>query len=119
MWPRLIRRSRRSWGTACRTLLSAARVDPAPAAGDRGPGGGSMPLPGVRQTASAYDAAQQAVLGSGTQNVYLGGRERPGEPAVSITPPAGQRDESLPLRGRDTLLAELTGAGARVRVLHG
>jgi hypothetical protein len=78
-----------------------------------------VPLPGVRQAASADGAAQQAVLGSGTQNVYLGGRERSPEPAVSIAAPAGQLDESLPLRGRDELLAELTGAGARVRVLHG
>ena len=38
---------------------------------------------------------------------------------MSIAPPVGQRDESLPMRGRDGLLAELTGAGARVRVLHG
>ena len=78
-----------------------------------------MPLPEVRQTAAAYGAAQQAVLGSGTQYVYLVGRERPPEPAVSIAPPAGQRDESLPLRGRDGLLGELAGAGARVRVLYG
>ena len=38
---------------------------------------------------------------------------------MSIAPPVGQRDESLPLRGRDGLLAELIGASARVRVLHG
>ena len=94
-------------------------MDPAPAAADPGPGSGRTPPPGVRQTASASGAAQQAVLGSGTQNVYLGGQERPGEPAVSIAPPAGQRDDSLPLRGRDALLAELTGTGPRVRVLHG
>ena len=78
-----------------------------------------MPLPDVRQTASAYDAAQQAVLGAGTQNVYLGARERSAEQAVSIAPPTGQLDESLPLRGRDGLLAELAGDSARVRVLHG
>ena len=64
--------------------------------------------------------AQQAVLGSGTQNVYLAGRERAPEPAVSIAAPVGQRDENLPLRGRDGLLAELASPGqARVRVLHG
>ena len=73
----------------------------------------------MRQDASASGSAQQAVLGSGTQNVYLGGRERQREPAVSIAAPVGQRDESLPLRGRDELLAELAGAGPRVRVLHG
>ena len=95
-----------------------ARVDPAPG-GDRRPGDRSKPWLVVQQTASAYDAAQQAVLGSGTQNVYLSGRERSPEPAVSIAPPVGQRDESLPIRGRQDLLAELAGAGARVRVLHG
>ena len=73
----------------------------------------------VRQKVSASGSAQQAVLGSGTQNVYLGERERQREPAVSIAAPVGQRDDSLPLRGRDGLLAELAGPGPWVRVLHG
>jgi plasmid stability protein len=73
----------------------------------------------VRQEASASGSAQQAVLGSGTQNVYLGERERQREAAVSIAAPVGQRDDSLPLRGRNELLAELAGADPRVRVLHG
>lgn len=95
-------------------------MDPAPPSGDRGPGGEGTPLPEVRQTASAYDLAQQAVLGWGTQYVNLTGRDRPVEPVVSIAPPVGQRDESLPLRGRDGLLAELAApGGGRVRVLHG
>src|ERR1700678_169989 len=120
MWPPLIRRSRRSRGMACRTLPLAARVDPAPAGGDRGPRTAGQPQPEVQQTAAAFDRAQQAVLGSGTQNVYLGGGERAPEPAVSIAPPAGQRDENPPLRGRDELLAELASPGeARVRLLHG
>ena len=60
------------------------------------------------------------MLGSGVQHVYLGGRERAPEPAVSIEPPIGQRDEQLPLRGRERLLADLAApGGARVRVLHG
>ena len=80
-----------------------------------------MPLPaGAARQLSAYGSAQQAVLGSGTQNVYLGERERQREPAVSIAAPVGQRDDSLPLRGRDGLLAELAGPGGpRVRVVHG
>jgi hypothetical protein len=73
----------------------------------------------VRQEASASGSAQQAVLGSGTQNVYLSERERQHEAAVSIVAPVGQRDDSLPLRGRDELLVELAGADSRVRVLHG
>jgi tetratricopeptide (TPR) repeat protein len=93
-------------------------VDPTPS-GDRRPGDRSKPRPVVQQTAAAYDAARQAVLGSGTQNVFWSGRERSPEPAVSIAPPVGQRDESLPIRGRHDLLAELAGTGARVRVLHG
>jgi len=95
-------------------------VDPAPATGDRGPGGEGTPLPRVRQIASAYDAAQQAVLGSGVQNVYLGGREWQPESLVSIALPVGLRDESVPLRGRDGLLDEVAAPGGeRVRVLHG
>jgi hypothetical protein len=73
----------------------------------------------VRQEASASGSAQQAVLGSGTQNVYLGERERQREAAVSITTPVGQRDDSLPLRGHGELLAELAAAEPGVRVLHG
>ena len=95
-------------------------MDPAPAAGNRGTGDGQVkPLSDVRQKVSASGSAQQAVLGSGTQNVYLGERAGQREPAVSIAAPVGQRDESLPLRGRDELLAELAGPGPWVRVLHG
>jgi len=95
-------------------------VDPAPAAGNGSTGDGQDgPLSEVRQKASASGSAQQAVLGSGTQNVYLGERERRREQAVSIAAPVGQRDESLPLRGREVLRAELAGPGPGVRVLHG
>ncbi len=95
-------------------------MDKAPANGNRGTGDNQdEPLSDVRQKASASGSAQQAVLGSGTQNVYLGERGRQREPAVSIAAPVGQRDESLPLRGRDVLLAELVGPGPWVRVLHG
>ena len=91
-----------------------------PAADNRGTGDGQdKPLSDVRQRASASGWAQQAVLGAGTQNVYLGERGRQRELAVSIAAPAGQRDESLPVRGRDVLLAELAGPGPWVRVLHG
>jgi hypothetical protein len=73
----------------------------------------------VRQEFSASGTAQQAALGYGTLNVYMGGRERPLEPAVSIAAPFGQRDRDMPLRGRVTLLTDLVGPGPRVRVLHG
>ena len=79
-----------------------------------------MPLRQVHQTAVAYDTAQLAALGSGIQNVYLGVHERVPEPAVSIAAPVGQRDDALPLRGRDDLLAELARPGGlRVRIVHG
>ena len=96
-------------------------MDPTQANGDRdlrGDGEDGL-LRGVRQVFSASGAAQQAVLGYGTLNVYLGGREHPPEPVVSIAAPVGQRDEDLPLRGREALLADLVGPGPRVRVLHG
>ena len=95
-------------------------MNPTPATGNRGTGDGQdEPLPELRQKASASGSAQQAVLGSGTQNVYLAERERQREPAVSIAAPVGQRDESLPLRGRDVELAVLADPGPWVRVLHG
>jgi RecA/RadA recombinase len=73
----------------------------------------------VEQKAAAGGQAQQAVVASGTLNAYFGDRERPGEPAVSVAPPVGQRDEQLPLRGRDQILAKITGSGARVWVVYG
>jgi hypothetical protein len=76
--------------------------------------------PGVRQDAVASGSGQQAILGSGVQNVYLGDEAQRAEPPVSITPPFGQRAAYLPIRGRDELLAELAGAHQlRVRVVHG
>jgi hypothetical protein len=78
-------------------------------------GGGQ--LSGTRQELSVSDAAKAAVLGSGVQNVYLGGRQP--EPTVSIAPPFGLRPEGLPVRGREGLLADLEAAGPRVRVLCG
>ena len=73
----------------------------------------------MRQAASASGSAQQAVLGSGIQNVYLGGRERPPEPAVSIAAPVGQRDDSLPMRGREGGWPIWLVLAPRVRVLYG
>jgi tetratricopeptide (TPR) repeat protein len=75
--------------------------------------------PELRQEASAADRAQQPVLGSGTQHNYFATQQTEEEAAVSIAPPLGQRDEAMPLRGRDDLLAELTGARGQVHVLHG
>ena len=84
------------------------------------PGSNDLRLPSrVEQDAAAADRAQQAVLGSGTQNAYFGDRERAREPAVSVAPPVGQRDEQLPLRGRDQILAEISGSGVRVWVVYG
>lgn len=41
------------------------------------------------------------------------------ELVVSLSPPAGQRDPQLPVRGRDSLLAELGQAAPGVWVVHG
>jgi hypothetical protein len=87
-------------GHGVQTSTLAARVGPTPAGGDRGPRDTGGPRPEAGQTALAADRAQQAVQKSGTQNVYFGERERAPEPVVSIAPPVGQRDEHLPLRGR-------------------
>ena len=38
---------------------------------------------------------------------------------VSVAAPLGQRDDRLPIRGRDGLLSELVEAGPRVWVVHG
>ena len=38
---------------------------------------------------------------------------------MSVAPPVGQRDEQLPLRGRDQVLAKITGSGVRVWVVYG
>lgn len=73
----------------------------------------------VRQDAAASGHAQQAVLGAGTLNAYFGDHAREAEPPVSIAAPFGRRDESLPLRGRNALLAKLAADAGRVRVLHG
>jgi len=75
--------------------------------------------PELRQEASAADRAQQPVLGSGTQHNYFATQQTEEEAAISIAPPLGQRDDTLPLRGRDDLLAELTGVRGQVHVLHG
>jgi hypothetical protein len=75
--------------------------------------------PELRQEASAADHAQQPVLGSGTQHNYFAAQQTEEEAAVSIAPPLGQRDDAMPLRGRDDLLAELAGARGQVCVLHG
>jgi NB-ARC domain len=87
-----------------------------------GPAGGEdSPPPATRQDFAAFGKAQQAALGSGTQNVYFGDGGERAEPALSIMPAVGQRDENLPLRGRDGFLAELapSAPGRRVRIVHG
>jgi hypothetical protein len=94
-------------------------ADPAPDE-QSAPDSAGLGLPSqVEQKAAAGGQAQQANLGSGIQHVHFGDRDRPGEPAVSVAPPVGQRDEQLPLRGRDQILAEITGPGAGVWVVYG
>jgi len=75
--------------------------------------------PDLEQNLTASGAAQAPVQGYGIQHNYFGNRAADAEAAVSIAPPFGQREENLPLRGRDVLLAGLTATSARVQVLHG
>ena len=87
---------------------------------DRADGGSSAGRM-VRLDVAGHDRAQQASLGYGTQHNYFGAASAEAEAAVSITPPAGQRDGRFPLRGRAELLGELIelGDGPGVRVIHG
>ena len=105
----------------CRTCGSVTSMDSDPAPDERSaPASDDLRVPPqVEQDAAAAGQAQQANLGSGIQHVHFGDRDRLGEPAVSVAPPVGQRDEHLPLRGRDQILAEITGSGARVWVVYG
>jgi tetratricopeptide (TPR) repeat protein len=75
----------------------------------------------VSQDFTASGQARQAVQGSGIQNVYLVGPDGEFEPAVSLVPPFGQRDENAPLRGREELLSNLAdnSASEPVWVIHG
>ena len=97
-------------------------MSPAPPGDDRSvPGEDAGPPPGVRQDFSAYGQARVAAQASGIQNVYLDGRGRNSEPVVSLVPPIAQRDDNLPIRGRDDLLSELAAGSTspRVWVIHG
>lgn len=84
-------------------------------------GANEAPPPEVFQDFSASGQARQVVQGSGIQNVYFAAHDKRPEPAISVAPPFGQRDKSLPIRGRDKLLSELadSGIGHRVWVIHG
>lgn len=79
------------------------------------------PGDGITQAAIASDRASQALLGSGVQNVYFGERDQDAEPAISLAPPFGLRDDKLPVRGRDAVLEELSNPDltAHVHLLHG
>lgn len=83
--------------------------------------GSSGTVRAARLDVAGHDRAQQASLGLGTQHNYFAAAPTEAEISVSIAPPAGQRDERFPLRGRNSFLSELlaAGDGPRVRVLHG
>jgi tetratricopeptide (TPR) repeat protein len=82
---------------------------------------GSQSQPRISQEFSAAGDARQAVQGAGVQNVYLTGSNQNIRTIVSVVPPFGQRNQNLPLRGRDELLSELTDSdhGRQVWVIHG
>ncbi|WP_198529200.1 tetratricopeptide repeat protein [Mycolicibacterium obuense] len=75
----------------------------------------------ISQAITAAGEARQAVLGSGIQHIHLSSSDEKFEPAISIIPPFGQRDDRLPLRGRDDLLAMAADSEghSRVWVIHG
>lgn len=79
------------------------------------------PGDGITQAGIASDHAKQALLGSGVQNIYFGERDQAAEPAISLEPPFGLRDDKLPIRGRGVLLDELSNPDptARVHLVHG
>ncbi len=89
--------------------------------GDRPESAGVGSRPGLWQEVHASDKARLASQVSGIQYNYFDETGAQPEPAMSIAPPLGQRDDRLPLRGREGLLAILADSGAakRVRVLHG
>jgi tetratricopeptide (TPR) repeat protein len=97
--------------------IPPAAADPAA----RFPGDAPASLVPVQQDVTGSGAARQAMLGSGTQLNYFGGTRAAVEAAVSISLPAGRRDERFPLRGREQLLNDLesVGQGPGVRVVHG
>lgn len=71
------------------------------------------------------ESAQQAVLGTGTQNIYFGTREQRAT-ATSLAIPLGRRANQSPLRGRDELVDTLAASALeaaslrpRVHVIHG
>jgi len=72
------------------------------------------------QSVVGLDQSQQAILGSGVQNIYFGPQERR-EAAASLAVPLGRREDRFPLRGRDELLETLLAAEpeAQVNVLCG
>ena len=89
--------------------------------GDRPESSGTDSQPAMRQDVLASDKARLANQVSGIQYNYFGEVGTQTEPVVSIAPPLGQRDERLPLRGRERLLTILTDThGAnKVQVIHG
>ena len=76
------------------------------------PGRGSVDVPGGQGVQIGESNVQK-------NEFFVSGI--PAEPDVSIAPPVGQRDDRLPLRGRDDLLTVLTDVsrGSKVRVVHG
>jgi len=79
----------------------------------------SNPPAGIWQELAARDRSKVFALGSGEMNIHLEAASAGPAPAVSLSPPFGDLDPQLPLRGRGTLLAELTGGAGRLHVVHG
>jgi tetratricopeptide (TPR) repeat protein len=85
----------------------------------------AIPSVTTKQLIVAGGSAQQAVLGSGTQNVYFVTREQRAS-TTSLAVPLGRRETRSPLRGRDQLVETLVAAASdvgtldsRAHVIHG
>ena len=101
-------------------LAGAERTEFEAAARWRGRVGGFM----AQAVPAGSVAAAQPLPAGGTQVNYWGKDSLGPEAGLSIAPPLGRTDEAVPLRGRASLLNELTQAwrvvkAPRVHVLHG
>jgi NB-ARC domain-containing protein/tetratricopeptide repeat protein len=81
------------------------------------PAGDGRPAVSLSQSLTASGQSNVFVVGTGT--IQLAERHAELASAVSLTPPYGDLDPNLPLRGRSVLLAELTSGTELVQVLYG
>src|SRR5882757_3252359 len=119
---RTIRPVRLSLVKGCRTLPLEIEMTPVPPS-DRTntPKAERVHRPSMSQDFRATGHSQQAVQGSGIQNIYFEDSRQMPESSISLAPPFGQRNDRLPIRGRNELLSEFEDSGNehRVWIIHG